>query len=208
MWARNKAALPFGALILDVGGVLIETPTRQARADWERRHGLERGRLDQIYKDAIGPGWEGGRHEPEIHERLCRSAGVGLNVLPELLEVLHADERICPVWTDALDQIAGRWKLALLTNAGPNTRTTLLPRHGLERWFSLVVISAEENLSKPDIRIYQRTCERLGLAPAECLFVDDRQSNVDGAHRAGLAAIRFRSSAETVPEVLSLLANA
>jgi len=130
-----------------------------------------------------------------------------MSVLPDLLEALHADERVCPIWAQALDEIKGRHALALLTNSGPTTRSTLLPRHRLERWFSLAVISAEEQISKPDIRIYQRTCERLALAPAECLFVDDRQSNTEGARLAGLAAIRFSSSLETVPNVLKMLAS-
>ena len=193
------------ALILDVGGVLIETPTRDARSAWERAHGLEQGRLDQILIEAIGPGWEGGRTEDEIAARLCEACGIEPSGLTELLEVLSADERVCPHWRLALDQIAGAAPMALLTNSGPNTRRGLIARHGLERWFRVIVISAEEGLSKPNPLIYQRTCERLGRLPAECLFVDDRQSNVTGAEAAGLRAIRFVSSRETIPVVLECL---
>lgn len=100
-----------------------------------------------------------------------------------------------------LDELVGTLPLALLTNSGPNTRATLVPRHGLERWFPVIVISAEEGLSKPHPDIYRRTCERLGKSPAECLFVDDRPSNVAGAEAVGLAAIRFASSDETIPLV-------
>jgi HAD superfamily hydrolase (TIGR01509 family) len=199
--------LAFSALILDLGGVLIETPTRDAREDWEHRHGLEPGDLDRFYAEAIGPGWEGGRQEHELHARLCALCQVDMDALPDLLLALHADERVCPIWARALDEIQGRYALALLTNSGPATRSTLLARHRLDRWFSVAVISAEEQVSKPDARIYQRTCERLGLAPARCLFVDDRQANVDGAHRAGLAAIRFTSSRATIPKVLTMLAS-
>lgn len=199
--------MAFPALILDIGGVLIEAPTRDARDDWEQRHGLEAGDLDRFYVDAVGPGWEGGRQEQEIHARLCALCRVEMDALPSLLEALHADERVCPIWAQALDEIKGRHALALLTNSGPTTRSTLLPRHGLDRWFSLAVISAEEQISKPDIRIYHRACDRLGLMPAECLFVDDRQSNIVGAQEAGLAAIRFTSSTVTVPTVLTMLAS-
>lgn len=195
----------FEALILDVGGVLIETPTRDARGAWEQAHGLEPGRLDRIVVDAIGPGWEGGRTEAEIEARLREACGIDPTGLPDLLEALSADERICPHWRLALDEIAGKAPLALLTNSGPNTRATLVARHRLDRWFSVIVISAEEGLSKPDPRIYRRTCERLGRAPAECLFVDDRQSNVAGAEAVGLGAIRFASSRETIPIVLERL---
>lgn len=195
----------FGALILDVGGVLIETPTRDARSAWERTHGLEHGQLDRILLEAIGPGWEGGRTEAEIEARLCEACGIERSGLNDLLDALSADERVCPHWRVALDEIVGTLPLALLTNSGPNTRANLVSRHGLERWFSVIVISAEEGLSKPDPRIYRRTCERLGRPPAECLFVDDRQSNVVGAQAVGLGAIRFASSSETIPIVLERL---
>jgi FMN phosphatase YigB (HAD superfamily) len=192
-------------LILDVGGVLIETPTRDARSAWERAHGLEQGQLDPMLVEAIGPGWEGGRSEAEIEARLCEACGIEPSGLTGLLEALSADERICPQWRLALDEIEGKLPMALLTNSGPNTRATLVARHRVERWFPVIVISAEEGVSKPNALIYQRTCERLGRPPAECLFVDDRQSNVAGAEAAGLGAIRFASSRETIPIVLERL---
>lgn len=195
----------FGALILDVGGVLIETPTRDARSAWEQAHGLEQGQLDRIVVEAIGPGWEGGRTEAEIEARLCEACGIDPSGLTDLLETLSADERVCPLWRRALDQIAGMLPMALLTNSGPNTRATLVARHKLERWFPVIVISAEEGISKPDPLIYRRTCERLERRPDECLFVDDRQANVAGAEAAGLGAIRFASSGETIPTVLERL---
>lgn len=195
----------FGALILDIGGVLIETPRREARSAWEQAHGLEPGELDRIVVEAIGPGWEGGRSEAEIEARLCEASGIHASRLPELLDALSADERVCPQWRLALDDLAGSLPLALLTNSGPNTRTGLVARHDLERWFSVIVISAEEGFSKPDPRIYHRVCERLGRPPAECLFVDDRPANVAGAEAAGLSAIRFTTSAETIPAVLARL---
>jgi FMN phosphatase YigB (HAD superfamily) len=60
-------------------------------------------------------------------------------------------------------------------------------------------------MSKPDPRIYLRTCKRLGRIPGECLFVDDRLSNVEGAEAAGLSAIGFKSSEATIPRVLERL---
>lgn len=202
---RGFVLADFGALILDVGGVLIETPTRAARSAWERAHGLDEGQLDRIFVEAIGPGWEGGRSEAEIEARLCAACGIDPSGLTDLLDALSADERVCPKWRRTLDEVAGTVPLALLTNSGPNTRATLVARHELQRWFSVIVISAEEGLSKPHPDIYRRTCERLGKSPAECLFVDDRLSNVAGAEAIGLGAIRFTSSNETIPLVLERL---
>ena len=54
-----------------------------------------------------------------------------------------------------------------------------------------VVVSGTEGLAKPDPRIYRLTAERAGRSPAELLFIDDRETNVDAARAAGMDAIRF-----------------
>ncbi|MBE5783763.1 MAG: HAD family phosphatase [Clostridiales bacterium] len=52
--------------------------------------------------------------------------------------------------------------------------------------FSGVVLSCEEKLRKPDPALFLRLCDRYGLKPAECLFVDDLASNVAGAESVGM----------------------
>lgn len=54
------------------------------------------------------------------------------------------------------------------------------------------VISGEVGLRKPDRAIYRRAVETFGVDEATTVFVDDKASNVIGANRAGLRAIRFR----------------
>ncbi|WP_425425363.1 HAD-IA family hydrolase [Amycolatopsis saalfeldensis] len=42
--------------------------------------------------------------------------------------------------------------------------------------------------AKPDPEIFRLLLEKLGAEPADCLFFDDRQSNVDGARAVGIQA--------------------
>lgn len=56
------------------------------------------------------------------------------------------------------------------------------------------VISSEEHIIKPDRDIYLRLCDRYALNPAECLFVDDKAVNVEGARRAGMDAVVFTTA--------------
>jgi len=51
-----------------------------------------------------------------------------------------------------------------------------------------VVVSCEIGLIKPDPKIYQHLTERFSLQPAECIFVDDMQENVDAARACGWQA--------------------
>ncbi|MCI1665509.1 MAG: HAD family phosphatase [Atopobiaceae bacterium] len=54
-----------------------------------------------------------------------------------------------------------------------------------------IVVSACERLMKPDPAIYLLLCERYGITPESCLFVDDGPRNVDGAMRAGMRGFVF-----------------
>lgn len=198
-------AMPIKALVFDVGGVLIDRPGRAARAAWETLRGKPPGFLDEAFADAVGPGWEGGRTEDEIFGRLRTACALSAAELPDLLAVLGADEQFSPAMRTFIDVVHGRYRLGLLTNAGPGARAELTGRWGLDAWFDVLVVSAEEGLSKPHPEIYARTAQRLGVGPETCLFLDDRETNVLGARAAGMASIHFRSAAETLPEVRALL---
>ncbi len=62
------------------------------------------------------------------------------------------------------------------------------------------VFSCAVGYLKPDARIYQIACERLGVAPEACLYVGDRPEEVIGARAAGIRAIRVRPPHEDTYE--------
>jgi len=61
--------------------------------------------------------------------------------------------------------------------------------------FRDIVVSGTEKLVKPDPAIYRLAIGRFDIDPAQALFVDDRQENVDGAIACGLNAHLFRDAA-------------
>jgi putative hydrolase of the HAD superfamily len=99
----------------------------------------------------------------------------------------------------------GGYRLAILTN---NVREweplwrAMLP---VDELFELVVDSAFVGLRKPDPAIYRLTCERLGVAPERCLFVDDVEVNCTAAAELGMAAVLFRSSQQAIAEMREAL---
>ena len=87
---------------------------------------------------------------------------------------------------------AAGFKIGILTNMPPS----MAPR--FRRVFAdfieladAMVISGEEGMFKPQKRIYDLLQRRIGLEPDELCFVDDVESNCEGARRSGWHAIRF-----------------
>jgi putative hydrolase of the HAD superfamily len=71
--------------------------------------------------------------------------------------------------------------------------------------FDGVVISGEVGMHKPQPEIFRLGCERIGLTPQECVFVDDLRENCEGAEAVGMTAILHRGAERTVPELERLL---
>ncbi len=118
---------------------------------------------------------------------------------PELKEL--AGEVLSDWWLDSLFPKLGMkqliegllekgYRLYVLSNCGYRFRTFEYKIPCVEQ-FSGILVSAEELLLKPDVKIFQRLCEKFQLQMAECVFVDDLQKNVDGAVAAGMQGYCF-----------------
>lgn len=69
-------------------------------------------------------------------------------------------------------------------------------------FFDGIVVSSDVHIAKPDIRIYEHLLDKYRLNAAECLFVDDRANNVEGARQAGMKAILFENDFEAVEKCI------
>lgn len=54
-----------------------------------------------------------------------------------------------------------------------------------------IVMSGEELIAKPDLRIYKILLERYGLKAKECVFIDDRKENIIAGEQVGIRGIIF-----------------
>jgi putative hydrolase of the HAD superfamily len=79
------------------------------------------------------------------------------------------------------------------------------PHDMFDELFDGVVISAEEGIRKPARRMYELGAERAGVAPAECVFVDDLPFNLTPAEELGMATVHHTSAETTIPELERLL---
>lgn len=79
------------------------------------------------------------------------------------------------------------------------------PRHLFAELFDDVVISAEVGMRKPEERIFLLAAGRLGLDPAECVFIDDIEGNITAARDLGFAAVHHTEPAVTRAELARLL---
>lgn len=91
-----------------------------------------------------------------------------------------------------------RWKtrytLGMLSDAMPSI-LSFMDQWGLLSLFDATVISTQVGATKPDPKMYAAILEKLDANPGDCLFVDDRVSNLEGAMAAGMKAVQMARSA-------------
>jgi len=202
----QPAALPPAkALVLDFGGVVSRT-LFETHDLTERALGLAPGTLGWRGPfDPAGDDLWRAMQAGTISEReywLARTREVGRLVGQDWtrMEQFVASARgadpaaaLRPEAVAAVEAAAAAGKrLAILSNeldlfygAGFRSRLPLLAR------FELIVDATYTGVLKPDPRAYAAVCDGLGLAAAECVFVDDQPRNVEGARRAGMRAVAF-----------------
>jgi putative hydrolase of the HAD superfamily len=78
-------------------------------------------------------------------------------------------------------------------------------RSAFPELFDGVVISGEVGLRKPSPEIYSLGAERIGVAAAECVFVDDLPGNLKPARELGMATVHHVDAERTLPELERLL---
>jgi putative hydrolase of the HAD superfamily len=71
--------------------------------------------------------------------------------------------------------------------------------------FDGVVISGDVGMHKPQPEIFLLGAERAGVAPDQCVFVDDLRENCDGAEAVGMTVVLHRGADTTLPELERLL---
>ncbi len=199
------------ALLLDFGGVLTPSVGRMFRT-FETAHNLPAGTLFDAMAQAYGTGGE----DSEI-ARLERGE-VDLRdferALAASFEALGHDvgaERLVARIFAGLDASGRLWDATGIARAA-GVRTGLLsnswatdgyPDDLLERYFDDIVISGAVGLRKPDPAIFHLAAERLEVAVADCVFVDDLEANVLVARELGMTGVVHTGDEDAVLQAVS-----
>lgn len=95
------------------------------------------------------------------------------------------------------------YKLFLLTNAS-DLFYSYFPKFAPFDYFNGIIVSSDYLMLKPDMEIYKLLLDKFNLNPKECLFIDDRLENVQGAEKAGMHGMVFRDDYAEIMEIFHL----
>ena len=183
-------------IFFDIGGVLLTDgwghDSRRAAADhfgldWEEfrdrhekvAHAIETNRLtmDQYLTRAVFY-----RPRPFTRE--------------EFREYMFAQSQPKPDSIEIAKQLAAAktFFMATINNEILELNVYRLEKFGLRAVFPIFFSSCFLGLRKPDEAIYRTALQVTQRQPEECIFIDDREVNLDCPHELGLRTIHFQDA--------------
>jgi HAD superfamily hydrolase (TIGR01662 family) len=186
-------------IFFDMGGVLIDDEPAMLhfyRGLYDRCR--EKGCLnshDEIFalrEELLGQG--DGRHWITVGKKLLGDEWHDLYTeLSTDLRQRHVELNIpYPGVSEMLDELSKKYKIGLAANQFSECRDTLVARDWL-KYFSILGISEDMGLRKPDPEFFRRLLEQSRAAPEDCVMIGDRIDNdIVPAKALGMRTIWFR----------------
>jgi HAD superfamily hydrolase (TIGR01509 family) len=136
-------------------------------------------------------------------------------------ELLRGGVEVMPGVRDALQRLRGQVDMAIVTSSQPDHFELIHARTELLEHFEFVLTGADFTRFKPHPEPYLMAAERLGLAPEQCLVIEDTRRGLTSALAAGMrcaviphaltrdedfsGAWQVLQSADQVPPLLEVL---
>jgi len=122
----------------------------------------------------------------------------------EFSDFIFAQSQAKPDSLKLAEELAqsGRYFMATLNNEILELNVFRIEKFGLARYFSVFFSSCFLGLRKPDEAIYRMVLQITQRAPQECLFIDDREVNLECPRELGINTILFKDAAQLRTELI------
>ena len=92
----------------------------------------------------------------------------------------------------------------MLSNESRELMEYRIPTFGLSGLFDAYLVSAYIALRKPELAFFQCALDISQRQPDECVFIDDREENLEGARKLGIQGIRMTSPEQVIADLRRL----
>lgn len=109
-------------------------------------------------------------------------------------ERIVRDGQLFPQVADTLAELQAHYPIAIATNSSRADADHAFRATQVDQYARVVVTADDVRHLKPAPDIYLLAAKRLGVAPADCLVIEDSPAGSEAAHRAGMYVLGLTSS--------------
>ena len=197
---------PVKAVVFDMDGLLVDTEVVVFRAmqraaggigtempfsTFQRMVGLQHAASDLILMEHFGPGFDLDAWSAAVSAHFREEMTAGIALKAGVLEIL-----------DHLDAIA--LPRAIATSSSLQAVEQSLGPHSLVDRFHALITRDVQTRGKPHPEPFLKAAEALGVAPEDCLALEDSHNGVRAASAAGMMTIMVPDMLDPTEEMRTL----
>lgn len=167
LWAKAEKEV-FSSVGVNVSEELTQITksmtTSEVTQFWYEKHPWQQKTLSQVEHEVVA-----------YVEFLIKQEGATMAGLPELLKRI---KEFGP-------------KIGLATNSPNRLIPVVLEKLNIRKYFDAITSAEHEIKGKPDPSVYLTIAQKLGVAPKNCLVVEDSNTGLLAAKRAGMKTVAY-----------------
>ncbi len=188
---RDMSGVPGRGVIWDLDGVIIDSADLHFQS-WREtlaRHGItmDREQFEQGFgrrNDDIVAGIANRKITPE------EVTAIGREKEATYRQMVAGHAKFFPGVLELMSSLKeSGFKQAVASSAPPDNLAFVVAEMKLEPFISATVDASQVSKGKPDPEVFVKAAEKLGLAPEDCLVIEDAVAGVEAARRGGMAVI-------------------
>lgn len=202
----NKTNHTIKAIIFDLGRVLVDVDLSKGIFKYAQQANpkSEEQILDTLMRDSFYQDYACGKFNAEQFQReFCRRLNLDFD-FEAFKQEWNGVFKTIPGMEALVAKLSENYKIGLLSDIGPlhwgHLKKTLPVLKQIEK----PVLSYQIGLLKPEKAAYLKAAESVQTTPQSCLFIDDREVNVQGAKSAGMQSIGFSGIEQLYQDLYTL----
>lgn len=180
------------AVIFDMDGVVIDSEHLQSRSfeiiieEYGKAPILNREGIVHIVGIKGNQNWEFLKKKHSIDE----NTDILWDKKRKVYQLLLPQVELMPGINDLIMSLKNKgMKIGLATSSTRKQVRTVLNKFNFEKLFDVVVALEDCKKPKPYPDIYLKSAKKLGLKSVECLAIEDSETGIEAAKRAGMKVI-------------------
>lgn len=182
-------------VIFDIGGVLVENSYFPLLCQLADQSDLNLADLQNFAAPFFDQVMLGEMSEAELFDKISQHFNLAESGAELDARIGDLFMPIDPVW-GYVEQLQGRYRLAILSDLGSGWINRHEHAFDIDHYFEKLFYSSRLKMRKPDPRFYQHLLSEMGVVAEECVFIDDKPSNVEAACKLGIHGIIYQNPAQ------------